>query len=157
MIAEKNGYPVFRMKKFVMPVTEIRVKREDESEILYQKSEYLMDQVSRLNDYASELDRVIGSLTAENSLKQHCLQLIKPIMDDADIRSQFLSYFPDSILAFQRLPLSKTLVSPTDGYETLVERLTLEKEAALSRMKLYADDSADIREMAEYKTKMWNK
>lgn len=157
MLAEKNKYPVFRMKKFVMPVTEVRVKRDDEAEILSQKSDYLMDQVSRLNDYAADLDRVIASLAAENSLKRQCLKLIAPIIDDSDIRSRFMSLFPDSILSFQRLPLSRALVSPTDGYETLVERLTLEKEAALSRMKLYSDDSADIREMAEYKTKMWNK
>ncbi len=157
MLSEWNSYHIFRMKKFSLPVTEIRIVKDDAPEALFQKSDYLLDQADRLSQYVEELDRVIGSLSVQNNMKRLCLDLVDRVKNDPSLRAQFQSYFPDSILAFQRLPLSKSLVSPFDGYETLVERLTFEREAALSRIKIYADNAADIREMAEYKSRMWSK
>jgi hypothetical protein len=157
MLAEKEALQIYKLKKFLMPVTEIRIQRDDEAEILYQKSDYLLDQTERLADYTIELDRITVFLMEEDKTRKRIYKLSELIKNDPKNRQKLLSYFPDSILAFHRLPLSKTLVTPFDDYETLIKRLLLEKDAALSRIQLYREESADIREIADYKSKMWNR
>ena len=85
------------------------------------------------------------------------MRLNELIQDKFNNRQELMLYFPDSILAFQRLPLSKALVTPYDDYETLIQRLSLEKDAAVSRIDFYREESVGIREIADYKNKMWKK
>ena len=157
MLAEKKAFYFYRLRKFNMPVTDIRFKKDDEAEVLYQKSDYLLDQIDRLSDYSKELDLVAQFLMEENKAKKKIIRLTQLNQLANNSLPDLLCYFPDSILAFQRLPLSRSLVTPFDDYETLIQRLSLEKDAALSRIDLYREESADIREMADYKNKMWNK
>lgn len=157
MLSEKEALQIYKLEKFLMPVTEIRIQRDDEAEILYQKSDYLLDQTERLADYTIELDRITVFLIEEDKTRKRISKLSELLKNDPKNRQELLSYFPDSIFAFHRLPLSKTLVTPFDDYETLIKRLLLEKDAALSRIQLYREESADIREIADYKSKMWNR
>ena len=157
MLTEKKAIYFYRLKKFTMPITDIRIHRNDEAEILYQKSDYLLDQIERLADYSVELDRILVFLISENETIKRVMRLNELIQDKFNKRQELMSYFPDSILAFQRLPLSKALVTPYDDYETLIQRLSLEKDAAVSRIDFYREESVDIREIADYKNKMWKK
>lgn len=157
MFIEKAPFQFYRMKKFAMPLVEIKTHRSDDAEVLYQKADYIMDEVDRLHAYSSELDRMISFLRGENSLKKSAMRVTKflgAVWNDAP---GFMSYFPDSLVAFQRLPLCKNLIMPLDNYEILIERLTVEKEAAESRIRLYLDDSDAIRDIADYKNKVWIK
>ncbi len=157
MLTEKKAICFYKLKKFTMPITDIRIHRNDEAEILYQKSDYLLDQIERLADYSVELDRILIFLISENETKKRVMRLNELIQDKFNQRQELMLYFPDSILAFQRLPLSKALVTPYDDYETLIQRLSLEKDAAVSRIDFYREESVDIREIADYKNKMWKK
>lgn len=157
MLTEKKAIYFYRLKKFTMPITDIRIHRNDEAEILYQKSDYLLDQIERLADYSVELDRILVFLISENEIKKRVMRLNELIQDKFNKRQELMLYFPDSILAFQRLPLSKALVTPYDDYETLIQRLSLEKDAAVSRIDFYREESVGIREIADYKNKMWKK
>lgn len=157
MFSEKNFFQVYRMKKFIMPVSDIRTQRQDDAEVLYQKADYLLDQLDRFNSYSEELNRMILFCKTENNLKNRVRRMTGSLnMADAE-RTEFMFYFPDSLVALQRLPLSKNLIAPLDDYETLIERLAVEKEAALGRIRLSREMSVDIREIADYKTKIWVK
>lgn len=157
MLAEKDRYRIYRMKKMTVGVRDLRVQRNDDADVLYAKADFLLDQCDRLNVYSRELDQAIEYLQYEDHLKKQAAKIDR-IMQDADIESAGLkANFADSLFALQRLPLSKTLIAPLDDYETLLERLILEKEASEAKSRLYLDKADDFRDIADYKNKVWLK
>lgn len=157
MFAEKAPFQTYRMKKFDMPLVDIKMQRNDEPEELYQKADYLLDQSDRLTMYCTDLDRMILFIRAENDLKEIVTRFMRSRGNELSAVSGIKFYFPDSLAALQRLPLSKNLVMPFDDYDTLMERLTDEREAAQSRIRLYTEKSEEIRNIADYKHKIWEK
>ncbi|MBL7994138.1 hypothetical protein JNM05_02105 [bacterium] len=157
MFAEKAPFQTYRMKKFDMPLVDIRMLRNDEPEELYQKADYLLDQADRLSMYCSDLDRMILFIRAENDLKEIVTRFMRSRGSELSAGLEIRFNFPDSLAALQRLPLSKNLVMPFDDYGTLIQRLTDEREAAESRIRLFTEKSEEIRDIADYKQKIWEK